>query len=310
LADRIITLLFMKRHLAATALLTSLVNTPLQLAALGPGDIAFVGFNADGDDNLAFVAMAPIPGGTDIFLSDNEWNGQSPGAFLDDAESEIQWTAPAVGVPAGTVVLIDGIEATAPLSTSLGTVAYSRNANVGVGASGEAFFAFVGSSQSPTSFLTVIISGAAGFAGSLAGTGLVLGENSLAITTGSPDIMAYAGPCAGLTSFAAYLPYLHNPTNWITQDGTGNQEKDSLAPDVPFDTTPFTITATRPSLTITPPTTEGLVTLSWTPDSPGFVLQETSALNPSNWTNSPSGSLNPATISATNGAKFYRLTTP
>ena len=30
--------------------------------ALAPGSIAFTGFNADGNDSLAFVALAAIPG--------------------------------------------------------------------------------------------------------------------------------------------------------------------------------------------------------------------------------------------------------
>lgn len=43
--------------------------------ALVPGSIAFTGFNADGNDGLAFVALAAIPPGTTIFFSDREWTG-------------------------------------------------------------------------------------------------------------------------------------------------------------------------------------------------------------------------------------------
>jgi hypothetical protein len=45
--------------------------------AVGPGSIAFTGFNADGNDNLAFVALETIAAGTVITFTDNEWGGSS-----------------------------------------------------------------------------------------------------------------------------------------------------------------------------------------------------------------------------------------
>jgi hypothetical protein len=40
--------------------------------ALGPGSIAFVGFNADGNDGFAFIVIDPIAAGSVIRFSDNE----------------------------------------------------------------------------------------------------------------------------------------------------------------------------------------------------------------------------------------------
>jgi hypothetical protein len=54
----------------------------------------------------------------------------------------------------------------------------------------------------------------------------------------------------------------------------------------------------------------GFATLSWTPNTPGFVLQEASSLSPANWTNSPSAVTNPVTVPAGSPVKFYRLTKP
>jgi hypothetical protein len=51
----------------------------------------------------------------------------------------------------------------------------------------------------------------------------------------------------------------------------------------------------------------GNAIIAWTPNTPGFVLQETWTLSPANWTNSSSGSTNPATISIAGAAKFFRL---
>jgi len=52
------------------------------------------------------------------------------------------------------------------------------------------------------------------------------------------------------------------------------------------------------------------VTISWSPGTPGFVLQERLSLLPTNWLNSPSGATNPVVVPAIAPAKFYRLFKP
>jgi hypothetical protein len=64
-----------------------------------------------------------------------------------------------------------------------------------------------------------------------------------------------------------------------------------------------------PTLTIVP-ATPGNATISWSPNSPGWVLQETWVLSPANWTNSISGSTNPILVPALVPSKFYRLFKP
>jgi hypothetical protein len=68
-------------------------------------------------------------------------------------------------------------------------------------------------------------------------------------------------------------------------------------------------TVGAPLLTIAPAAL-GQATISWTPATPGFVLQETLSLAPSNWVNSVSGATNPITVPATLPTKFYRLSKP
>jgi hypothetical protein len=63
-----------------------------------------------------------------------------------------------------------------------------------------------------------------------------------------------------------------------------------------------------PVLTITPAAL-GFATISWTPASPGFILQESVNLS-ADWTNSPSGTTNPVTVTASLPRKFYRLKKP
>jgi len=77
-----------------------------------------------------------------------------------------------------------------------------------------------------------------------------------------------------------------------------------------FWTLPTAVQGTNaPTLTIVP-ATPGNATISWTPKTPGFVLQETLVLSPANWTNSPSGATNPVVVPATLPAKFYRVCKP
>ena len=64
-----------------------------------------------------------------------------------------------------------------------------------------------------------------------------------------------------------------------------------------------------PALTIAP-AAPGQATISWTPHTPGFVLQETLSLSPTNWVNSASATTNPIVVPATLPTKFYRLSKP
>jgi hypothetical protein len=54
----------------------------------------------------------------------------------------------------------------------------------------------------------------------------------------------------------------------------------------------------------------GFATIWWTPPTPGFTLQTTDSLSPTNWVNAPNGTNNPAAVPATLPARFYRLFKP
>lgn len=54
----------------------------------------------------------------------------------------------------------------------------------------------------------------------------------------------------------------------------------------------------------------GFATISWSPATPGFVLQQSDSLTTPNWFNAPSGAANPTTVPATLPSKFYRLRKP
>ena len=54
----------------------------------------------------------------------------------------------------------------------------------------------------------------------------------------------------------------------------------------------------------------GKETISWSPKTPGFVLQETTNLLSASWVNSTNGATNPVTITNTATFKFYRVFHP
>ena len=58
------------------------------------------------------------------------------------------------------------------------------------------------------------------------------------------------------------------------------------------------------------PGAPGLVVLSWDASISGFVLQETTDLSTSQWSNAPSGALNPTTIPVEHTTRFFRLHKP
>lgn len=73
---------------------------------------------------------------------------------------------------------------------------------------------------------------------------------------------------------------------------------------------PFAVQSPDAPLLTIVPFGAGQARISWTPNTPGFVLQENTNLNTTNWVNSPSGAGNPVTVPATLPIKSYRLRKP
>ncbi len=65
-------------------------------------------------------------------------------------------------------------------------------------------------------------------------------------------------------------------------------------------------TPAPPVLSITP-AAPGFATISWSPATPGFVLQSSPALQTGTWTDAPTGGTNGVTAALSAPAQFYRL---
>jgi hypothetical protein len=145
--------------------------------ALGPGSIAFVGFNADNVFSLAFVVLEPIAAGTQIHFTDDEWTGSA----LNTGESRFTWTA-GNDIAAGTIVQLNNLNGVS--TSNLGTLSYTTGTTMAVNNSNEIIYAYVGAPDTPASFLAAVANDtfSAG-GGSLANTGLVEGTHAVSLAT-------------------------------------------------------------------------------------------------------------------------------
>ncbi|MCX6857024.1 MAG: esterase-like activity of phytase family protein, partial [Verrucomicrobia bacterium] len=210
------------------------VNVFRSAPPLAAGSIAFIGYNADGDDDLAFVALTDIPDNSVIHFSDNEWNGSSlggSGAFVDFLESELAWIPPSGGIQAGNVVVMNSLAVKASATTSLGTLVFS-DGNPAISATADTIYAFMGGTRVVGSFLAAISSDPALV---LTGTGLATGSTAVKLADSS-DGAIYNGARSGQVTYASYLPLIGNvATNWTdVLDGTGNTL-------LPFSTASFSL---------------------------------------------------------------------
>lgn len=183
----------------------------LPAQALTTGDLAFTGFNAD-KDYWSVVALADIAANTQVFFSDNEWNGS---AFNDTNEHTLLWNTGSGVIAAGTVVLFTEIDgATDTITASIGTLglAPGGGSNLGLSATDDTLYAFLGSSATaPTTFLAAVSNDVN--ATNMTNAGLVVGVNAVQLTS-SADFGDYAGARDGQATFAAYGALVNNSANW------------------------------------------------------------------------------------------------
>ncbi|MEM9019088.1 MAG: PEP-CTERM sorting domain-containing protein [Planctomycetota bacterium] len=201
-------------------------------AALSTGDIAFIGFNADGEDGFAIVALTDITAGEEIYFRDDEWDGTAFGT----GEGEFLWTAP--NLTAGAVVTF--VTDAGGLSTSsVGSTSAegSFGGDMGISSGGETIFAYQGTSNTPSTFLAAIGSDSSGIQDTLTGTGLVLGTTAVSLG-GDIDVAEYTGDRDTESDFADYLALIGDTNNWnIVAGGSGDQSGEVL----PFNTTAFVV---------------------------------------------------------------------
>lgn len=85
-------------------------------ASITAGSIAFVGVNSENPDQFAFVALQDIGGGQSVFITDGGYTGTlgTGSQTFRATEGFLQWTAPTLGLAAGSVVLVNAGGGSAP----------------------------------------------------------------------------------------------------------------------------------------------------------------------------------------------------
>ncbi len=212
------------------------VKSDWSKAQLVEGDLMFVGYNADGNDGFAIVALVDIPANSTIYFTDNEWNGSaigSGGAFNSSTEGEITWNTGGSIIDEGSVITFD--ETNSASNTNYGASNGTISGTINLNASNEVLYMFIGTDDiTPTRFISAIANdGFNASKGHINGTGLSVGTNATSIT-GDEDIMVYTGStsCSIPADCASNIA---NASNWTTEDGGGDQSNNSTSPDFPAD---------------------------------------------------------------------------
>ncbi|MBC7901946.1 MAG: choice-of-anchor I family protein [Gemmatimonadaceae bacterium] len=185
-------------------------------SVLSAGDILFVAYQMNSipnNDRFAFVTFVNILGGTKINFTDAKYTvntpAQCPGGFT--------WTAPAAGLPAGSVVTIFNDALTADAGTLTGS-------GFGLSANGDQIIAYTGVNTSPN-FLTAFssnawVAGNTSCSGSISSlpAGLAEGVSSVNLSTTTGNVAGntanafYSGSMNGSTAFLK--TQITNPANW------------------------------------------------------------------------------------------------
>ncbi len=251
------------------------------------GDIAFVGFNADGDDDIAFVTFKDIPANSTIIFCDSEWNGASFGTD----EGDFTWNSGATLIPAGTVISINSISAT--ISPSIGTITVN-NAG-GLSSSSDAMFAFLGTSPRTVSTMLAAISNSSTGFGDLTNSGITIGSTAILLPEGT-DIANYNGVRTGLDA-NGYLSQLNSLANWQVEDTAADDHNNGTTPDLPFNATQFTISAndtSAPTVAIVNVVTQNTVEIIFSES-----LNQATAENIANYVFAPSLTISNAVYNTT-----------
>jgi hypothetical protein len=257
---------------------------------LKAGDLMCVGFNADGNDDMAFAALAAIPANSTIYFRDDEWDG----TVFNTGESAWSWNSGTTAIAAGTIIRFTNFGLPSG-SVNIGVLTAAISTNFGVAAGGDAVFVYQGTDvNSPTRFISVVCSGvpSTDFS-SLAGTGLTEGSTAQVLTPTGVDIAAYKGVRSGLDR-SGYIAAINNMQNWDVQDAAGDQSNDGITPDVPFALTPFVFGAgdvTPPSVLSATLETASQIKLVFSES-----ITRASATTTANFTFSPSLAINSITF--------------
>lgn len=218
---------------AATAVGLSVLALPAAAALPAVGDLAFVAVNAD-EDGFALASFVDLTAGTQLFVTDNEWNGLALGAGggFSPGEGVLSWTLDS-GLSAGGVVRFSSVDSAANIAVSHGTV--SRSGSFALSQTNESLYLYRDDGAGGVLPLAVIGYGT-GFSDELAGSGLKGNEVAL---SGTVKFAEYVGDRSNAPSLADYRAAVTDVGQW-TKLSSGDVS--ALAPNL----TAFVVAAPVP----------------------------------------------------------------
>jgi len=204
----------------------------LSLVGQTTGDIFIIGFNADGDDDLAFVTFANINPETVIYFTDRESDGSGG---LTSGEGTLIWNSGPRTIKAGSVVVFTDVDngSNANFGSSSGTLNETGSFSL-PSSSKDGIIVFKGSDEnSPTTFISAIqigndnsVLGPFDLDGiTLSNTGLQIGTSIIVFDdSATPDGAAYNASRSNQFNFNDYFLQISDDTNnWINVvNGDGN----------------------------------------------------------------------------------------
>lgn len=129
---------------------TITVNSAGVTSLLPVGSLAFTAITSDAPDAFQFVVLKPIPGNTVIKFTDRSWDGALGAFYSPISEDTLVYTAPAAGLPAGSLVsFIDNQNTANPGCIVIGGGSASGVLS-GISASGDQIFALQGNLNQPS----------------------------------------------------------------------------------------------------------------------------------------------------------------
>lgn len=219
------------------ALVLGVLSLPgvAEATLVGPGDIAFIRYNADGFDDFAIVLLADADAGQQVSFNDNEYS--STFMQFGQAEDHFVWQIDQA-LAAGTVVTFTDLDRGSTLpSVSHGSILNPTTNIMQLNAAGDGIFAYLGTDPKfPDAFLGAFL---AESATALNGTGLVAGDTAVVVTPGS-DEAQYVGDRQTQMSFPDYRPLIGDVAgNWqVRTADTGTLP--------PFNSADFQVNAATP----------------------------------------------------------------
>lgn len=205
-------------------------------AQINQGDLSFVAFNSDGDDDFAIMTYVDLMG-VEISFSDGtpfDFPGPYDGFTGTDEDSLLTWIVPSdIFIPAGSIVIFNDVS-TENRKASLGLLTAEDN-DFNLEQSGDALYAMYQDTVNEETVWICGIQNAAGQEGSQFGiTGLTMGSTFIEFyTSGDPDAGYYSALRHYASNYADYQSNIANSAAWTTTD-----DGESI---VPFSFRAFTI---------------------------------------------------------------------